>query len=44
MYRVKVLPSKLAGLIRYRCACGYCKDIKHEPLAPSLALRLTRVG
>lgn len=30
MYRVKVLPMKLAGLNRYRCACGHCEDRKEE--------------
>ena len=27
MQLVKVLPSKMAGLIRYRCTCSYCVDV-----------------
>jgi hypothetical protein len=30
MYRVKVLPGKLAGLNRYRCNCGHCEDLKDK--------------
>ena len=30
MHRVKVLPSKLAQLNRYRCTCGHCEDIKDD--------------
>jgi hypothetical protein len=30
MNRVKVLPSNLARLIRYRCTCGHCEDLKDE--------------
>jgi hypothetical protein len=30
MRRVKVLPSGLAGLVRYKCTCGHCEDVKDE--------------
>jgi transposase-like protein len=28
MSRVKVLPAKFAGLVRFRCTCGHCQDLK----------------
>ncbi len=30
MSRVKVLPSKLGHLTRYRCTCGHCEDLKES--------------
>src|SRR5690348_10796034 len=30
MQRVKVLPKHLGPLIRYKCTCGHCEDLKEE--------------
>jgi hypothetical protein len=30
MTRVKVLPNKLSGLVRYKCTCGHCEDVKDD--------------
>ena len=30
MRRVKVLPSSLANLVRYKCTCGHWEDLKDE--------------
>ena len=30
MTRVKVLPAKCAGLVRFRCTCGHCEDLKDD--------------
>ena len=34
MNRVKVLPGKLARLVRFRCTCGHCEDLANSK--PSL--------
>jgi len=34
MNRVKVLPGKLARLVRFRCTCGHCEDLVNSK--PSL--------
>ncbi len=33
MTRVKVLPMKLVGLIRYKCTCGHCQDVPGDKRA-----------
>ena len=33
MSRVKVLPSNLAGVLRYKCTCGHCEDVKYDQKA-----------
>ena len=30
MSRVKVLPSNLVGVLRYKCTCGHCEDVKED--------------
>jgi hypothetical protein len=35
MHSVKVLPTKLGRLTRYRCTCGHCEDLSDEKLAVS---------
>ena len=35
MHRVKVLPSNLSQVNRYRCTCGHCEDVKEDPQAAS---------
>jgi len=30
MRRVKVLPSNAAKLVRYKCTCGHCEDLKDD--------------
>ncbi len=30
MKRVKVLPGKLARLVRFRCTCGHREDLKEN--------------
>ncbi len=32
---VKVLPDKLARLVRFRCTCGHCEDLKDNKPSPS---------
>jgi len=34
MNRVKVLPGKLARLVRFRCACGRCEDLTISKPSP----------
>ncbi len=34
MHRVKVLPIKFGRLIRFRCTCGHCEDLKDDKPAP----------
>ena len=34
MVRVKVLPGKLARLVRFRCTCGHCEDLKDDRPLP----------
>ena len=41
MNRVKALPTKLARLVRYKCTCGHCEDLKdNEPLRHDKAQEL----
>jgi len=30
MHRVKVLPIKFGRLIRFKCTCGHCQDLKDD--------------
>ena len=30
MHRVKVLPIKFGRLIRFKCTCGHCEDLKDD--------------
>ena len=30
MHRVKVLPIKFGRLIRFKCTCGHCEDLKED--------------
>ena len=30
MQRVEVLPKQMGSLVRFRCTCGHCEDLKEE--------------
>ncbi len=30
MHQVKVLPIKFGRLIRFKCTCGHCEDLKDD--------------
>ena len=34
MRRVKVSPIKFGRLIRFKCTCGHCEDVKDDKSAP----------
>jgi len=34
MRRVKLLPIKFGRLIRFRCTCGHCEDLKDDRSSP----------
>ena len=34
MHRVKALPIKFGRLIRFKCTCGHCEDLKEDKPLP----------
>jgi len=34
MHPVKVLPVKFGRLIRFKCTCGHCEDLKDAKTSP----------
>jgi hypothetical protein len=34
MRRVKVLPVKFGRLVRFKCTCGHCEDLKDDQPSP----------
>jgi len=39
MHRVKVLPIKFGRLIRFKCTCGHCEDLKDDKPPPQANTR-----
>ena len=34
MHGVKALPTKLGKLIRFKCTCGHCEDVRDDKSSP----------